>query len=239
MKLLPFLIATGVSFLARVTAFSAYDSNIGWDLLGGTTQTNRTSPVTFWTHSTFGTPGNFSIAATLTNESEFSGDTGPVLSGSNWSTGGIDLTKYFSLAITPAAGVQVDFGYLQLPLWRETQVGDTGPNLWEVRSSLDNYAARIGSVADIGSAGYAAPAKQIFDLSSLPNVSSAITFRIYGYGATNATGSAGVRAIQDKVFTEANAVPEPVSGLLLGLGVTGFLAMSRRRPRCAVLSSQC
>ncbi len=223
---LPASLTLITSFLLILSPSAQAAAMAGWELLGST-QANRSDAPTFQIGLT---AGDFTIANTLVNEGTFA-SAPTTLSGNQWSTDSqADLTKYFSLSAGPLSGESLDFQFLQMPLWRETSVNDSGPTLWEVRSSLDGYASVIGSAVDIGSAGFNTPAITSFDLTSLPTTSSTVTFRIYGYGAANSSGSGGVHVTDAKVYIEAVAIPEPATyGMIFSFAIAGYVFASRRK----------
>lgn len=112
----------------------------------------------------------------------------------SWTTGGsIDVNDYFYWTLTPAGGYEIDFVSLSFT----TQSSNTGPNTYILRSSVDNYTANIAtiSITPNGSAS----ALQTVNLSAgtFQNIGSAITFRMYGYGGSGATGT---NSINDFTF---------------------------------------
>ncbi|MFD2255560.1 hypothetical protein ACFSSA_02635 [Luteolibacter algae] len=118
---------------------------------------------------------------------------------------------YFTLSLIPDAGKYIDFTDFVFT----GQASDTGPTSIFVRSSLDMFAADLGSpTTDGGTINLSA--------STFQGVSSAVEFRIYGYGGTSAQGTF---SINDFVFN-GEVVPEPSVALL---GAAGGLLLLRRR----------
>lgn len=99
----------------------------------------------------------------------------------SWNTGSIDLTAYFEFTITPNASYEIDFSSFVYT----GQMSPTGPTSFAFRSSLDGYTADIGSPSAGGTT---------IDLSSATyqNITSAITFRLYAWGASSASGTFSV-----------------------------------------------
>src|SRR5689334_17624713 len=96
----------------------------------------------------------------------------------------ITNNDYFEFTITPTAGnlfsvTQFVFNY---------ERSATGaPNLF-VRSSIDGYTTDLGSISGLPAS---ITSGNIIAISGVTGRSSAVTFRIYGYAATGAAGSAG------------------------------------------------
>ena len=103
-----------------------------------------------------------------------------------WDTGAFDSTAYFEFTLTPNSGYEIDFTSFTYT----GQASGTGPTNIVIRSSLDTYTADIGTPSLAGST---------IDLSAgtYQNITSAITFRIYAWGASSASGTF---SINDFVF---------------------------------------
>ncbi len=111
---------------------------------------------------------------------------------SNWSTGAIDLTKYFEFTLTPNCGYQInllDFKY--------TGQVSSGTPSFAFRSSLDGFTANIGTPTTGGTT---------INLSAAlyQNLSIPVTFRFYAY---NLAASGTTYSIND--FTFDGTVTQP------------------------------
>ncbi|GAA4953854.1 hypothetical protein GCM10023314_29310 [Algibacter agarivorans] len=104
----------------------------------------------------------------------------------NWDSASLDLNDYFEFTLTPNTTFEIDF----VNFVYTGQVSPTGPINFAFRSSLDGYSANIGIPTTSGTT---------IDLSSgtYQDISSAITFRFYGWGAS---GSTGTFSINDFTF---------------------------------------
>lgn len=113
----------------------------------------------------------------------------------NWNTTSIDLTAYFEFTLTPAVGFQINF----TDFVYTGQRSGTGPSSFAFRSSVDGYVSDIGTPTATGTT---------INLSggAYQGVTSAITFRIYGWNTTN---SGGTFSINDFTF---NGTVTPVVG---------------------------
>jgi len=97
---------------------------------------------------------------------------------SGWNTTSIATGSYFTFTLTPNSGYVINF----VSLVYTGQASGTGPTSFAVRSSLDSYTANIGSpVAGSNTISLSG--------ASYQGVSTAITFRIYCWGTTNAGGT--------------------------------------------------
>ncbi|MBL7897657.1 MAG: hypothetical protein JNJ99_03900, partial [Crocinitomicaceae bacterium] len=104
----------------------------------------------------------------------------------SWNTGTIDLTAYFEFTLTPNPGCEIDFSSFVYT----GQSSGTGPTSFAFRSSVDGYTANIGAPTAGGTTiNLSAGAYQ--------NISTAITFRFYGWGAS---ASGGTFSINDFTF---------------------------------------
>lgn len=157
-----------------------------------------------------------------------------------WTTGAaLNLNQYFEFTLRPASGYSFSLGKL---IFGEQQVDIQGqhaddPLQWAVRTSLDGYTANLasGATTPVGSG----VGTQTIDLSNLGTITSAVTFRIYGYNCSNHGGQnahkwalvnygtdTGVTVIGEVVHA-----PEPGAGLCLALGGAGLLFRRRSRHR--------
>jgi hypothetical protein len=114
----------------------------------------------------------------------------------NWSTGVIDLTDYFEFTLTPNAGYQINF----VNFVYTSQVSTGSPN-HAFRSSLDGFTSNIGTPTTTGTT---------ISLSAVAyqNITTAITFRIYTFGAAAGTTTF---SINDFIFngTVTSTTPQP------------------------------
>ena len=94
-----------------------------------------------------------------------------------------DDQDYFEVSLSTTAG-GFDFTSLSVDMVRGEVSGNLGPTDWQVRSNLDNYATVIASggfnALDVWET-------KTISLSGLGATPSAITFRVYAYGASGGT----------------------------------------------------
>jgi len=99
----------------------------------------------------------------------------------SWNTTSIDLTAYFEFTITPNIGYTISFNNFTYTGQRSA----TGPTTFTFRSSLDGYVSDIGTATATGSS--------ISLISSqYQNLTTSITFRLYGWSATASGGTFSV-----------------------------------------------
>jgi hypothetical protein len=96
----------------------------------------------------------------------------------NWNSAGIDLTKYFSFTLTPNSGYKINFTSLVY----SSQASPSGPLNFGIRSSVDGFAANIAMPPVAGGT-------ISFSDVAFQNVNTAITFRVYAWGASQNTGT--------------------------------------------------
>lgn len=146
------------------------------------------------------------------------------MNSSGWTLGtSIDASDYYTFTLQAAPGFELDLAGLS---FTERRSG-TGPASFELRSSLDAFAAAAASGATSPD-----PLETLHNLVLGPafeDIAGPVEFRLYAYGAT---GAAGTWRIIDQleVTGSVNAIPEPETYALLlaGLGLLGFAARRRR-----------
>lgn len=133
------------------------------------------------------------VAANLT----FSGiGRGPGIAGisandrynaTGWNSASLDSNDYFEFTLTPATGYKIDFTSFVYT----GQASGTGPTSFAFRSSIDGYTANIGTPVVGGTT---------IDLSgiSFQNITNAVTFRLYGWGASASGGTFSVNSFEFK-----------------------------------------
>jgi len=115
----------------------------------------------------------------------------------SWNTATIDLSAYFEFTLTPNVGCQINFTNFIYT----AQASGTGATSFAFRSSLDGFTANIGAPTAVGTT---------INLSgpSFQNLSSAITFRLYGW---DASASGGTFSINDFTFNGSTSCGAPVT----------------------------
>ena len=118
----------------------------------------------------------------------------------SWNTAAIDISAYFEWTLTPSAGCDIDF----VSFVYTGQTSGTGPTSFAIKSSLDTYTANIGTPSAVGTTISLAAA-------SYQNVSSAITFRLYGFGASAASGTFSINDFTFNGTTSCSATTNTIT----------------------------
>ena len=180
---------------ATLTVSQAGDSN--YNAASNVTQTLTAVPPPIWTNPITGTTPNASnpyttgdvknANVTVSGIGRGSGITGgnatDRYNANGWNSTSLDANDYFYFTITPSSGYQVNFTSFVYTSQASTPAGMS----FALRSSVDNYATDIGTATVTGTT---------IDLSgaSFQNISSAITFRLYAWGAGSSANTFSVNS---------------------------------------------
>ena len=91
---------------------------------------------------------------------------------------------YIQFVVTPNAG----FSFTPTSLVFTWDRSGTGPSSVTLRSSADSFATDLGTVSGITAGAFAS---NTITISGLTDLTTATTFRLYGYGATGTGGTGG------------------------------------------------
>jgi hypothetical protein len=144
---------------------------------------------------------------------------GAYFTATTW-TGSTPGTNYFEFTITPDSG----FMFSTTSLSFDYRATSTGPSTLAIRSSADSYAAALGSFTTTADSTWYSSG---VITTALSNLTVATTFRIYGFGASNAGGT--LRVDNVTLSGSVSAVPEPATFAFLAGAATLSLAAFRRR----------
>jgi hypothetical protein len=155
---------------------SSYCQLLQWNTFGNTgTEITETSVA-----------NNVNIASAslnFTGSSVVSAGNANRFGGNNWAIGALNTANYIQFTVTPNSG----FSFTPTSLVFSWDRSATGPSNVTLRSSVDGYVSNLGSLAVAASlnTGYT------ITISGLTNITTATTFRLYGFGATGITGTGG------------------------------------------------
>lgn len=136
-------------------------------------------------------------------------------------TGVINTNKYYTFTITPNSGISMSFNTLTFAARRSGQ----GPQTIEVRASPDNYVATLSTLTPGNGNFNTTPSPLSTNLSgaAFQNLTTAVTFRIYGYQADDANGTLRLDNVVLDGTTQA-AVPVPFGFTpIWGIAVNGVV----------------
>jgi len=193
--------------------FAGKESNgqafgVTYDFANVTTSSGTTDPTPPPT-ATGVTFGSFSAAGVAPNPNaatrfSFTGWSTGATHGSNTFSGNIDLSDYYQVTITPLAGYSIDINTIEFRMQRS----GTGTRQYSVRSSIGGYAANLPASINPANTDLTVVATNIFQVNdasssaedgstitlgaTFDGLSSAVTFRFYGWNAEAAGGSFGI-----------------------------------------------
>ncbi|TDX83004.1 InlB B-repeat-containing protein [Epilithonimonas xixisoli] len=172
------------------------------------------TPVSIWSNEITGTNPNtsnpYTIGDTKNANIEVSGiGRGSGITGTNannrytangWNTSAIDLTAYFEFTLTPNDNYRIDLSSFEYT----GQASGTGPTSFAFRSSIDDYVSNIGIPSANGIS---------INLTSTDyqNLTSPITFRIYGWGASALGGTFSINDFNFKGNVIAACTPPTIN----------------------------
>jgi hypothetical protein len=154
---------------------------------------NSTSPPPNPGDNVVGTPWSDFSRSTLSASGISGGAPGPagryLLAGwanapSSSVPSAFDSTRYYQFHLDPKSGCYFNFSSINFTVLRGSS---TQPNIFVLRSSVDNFATNISTPVSI--TGTTTPTAISFNASALTNITTGVTFRLYPYGATATSGT--------------------------------------------------
>ncbi len=198
------------------------------------------SNVNFSSFTAVGTPSNPNASGRFSFTDWSTGAT----TGTDTFTGGIALTEYYEFTITPVAGYTVTLTSISFVVQRS----GTGIRQYSVRSGLDGYASNLSASISPSNADLSVVGGNVFQVvdtttlaeagstvtltSGYVELTTATTFRLYGFNAEASGGTFSVDsvAIFGSSAVDPSAVPEPSTyAVILGGLACAAVAMRRRR----------
>jgi len=104
--------------------------------------------------------------------------------GTNWGVGALSTSNYIQFTVTPNAG----YTFSPTSFYFIWDFSGSGPKSVTLRSSADGYVSDLGSLTSMNASN--STVKSI-PISGLIDISTATTFRLYGYDATGTGGTGG------------------------------------------------
>jgi trimeric autotransporter adhesin len=162
-------------------------------------------------------------------------------SGSNTFTGFLDPAKYYEVKITPLTGYQLSVSSISFTVQRSA----TGVRQWAVRSSADGFAANLPASIEPANATITVADSNKFQIvdrntttaqtgskvtiGNIQNITSAVTFRFYGFNAESTAGTFSLNRVDIAGGTvkAANAPIVNVSTTSLGFAATSVYNISQ------------
>jgi len=135
----------------------------------------------------------------------------------SWNTAALDTTAFFTFTLDANTGFDIDFTSFVYT----GQTSATGPTSFAFRSSMDSFAADLGTPTATG-------ATIILSAAAFQNLTAPTEFRLYGFGTTSATGTFSVNSFSFN--GDVTVIPEPSTYALLGLGLGALWFLRRKKP---------
>ena len=208
--------------LLILNAFCVHAQLLQWNTYGQTGL--ETSVPSFYNNSNVQASNlTLSGVAAIGNANRLGGsgwfDTGNTAAGSTLAEA-IAGNDYIEFIVTPTTGstfTPTSFVFM----WDSSA---TGPKNVALRSSIDGFAANLGSVVPVAAIG----TLNTINISGLTNISTAVTFRLYGYGSTNTGGTGGIDTNTNIINVTLNGTttttactPPTISAISPAAGVVG------------------
>lgn len=112
---------------------------------------------------------------------------------------------YYYFTLTPKSGYKINLTSFEFTAARNAN----GPKSISLRSSVDNYANDIGNIT-YNTTLIANPTTYNISLTGFQNITTSITFRIYGWNGVAESGTFGINSFN---FNGATALPVTFSNL--------------------------
>jgi len=150
--------------------------------------------------------------------------TANAFNSSSWSTSPSVLPNatYCTFSITICNGCNLTLTSLQF----YTRKSSTGPSVWSVRSSLDNYASDLGTNSVSASDLNLQTVPNTVSLSSLTNLTGTISFRIYGFSAGSGQGTMSFGNVKINGTTTSPITTSANNDVTLGVNNPIFISNS-------------
>ena len=121
---------------------------------------------------------------------------------------------YIQFIVSPNGG----FSFTPTSLVFTWDRSGTGPSSVTLRSSADGFIADLGTVTGMSSGGASTTTPRTITITALTNIATATTFRLYGYGATGASGTGGFDNATSVVDVQLNGTTSAITTPTLNAG---------------------
>ena len=188
------------------------------------------------------TDSNYTVSSlTATNlTSQHQGNDSDIFGWGNWNeTNSIDTGEYLEFSVTPDVGVVTTYSSLDM-YWVRESGSSGGPRRYQIYVSDDGFVSSAIAESKQATIGNSATDGLLsWDLSKvdvLENVSTTLTFRIYGWRSGGDYGGMGLNAGDDLIL-QGEVVPEPSTYALIFGCVALGIAIFRKRAKRAEASA--
>ncbi len=205
-------VSTGSGCLS-LTNFIANYSFANVATTSGTSDPTKAPVATGVTFGSF-TANGLGNNSTATGRFSFSGWPLGAINGSNTFTGILSSSQYFEVTITPLSGYTVDINSIAFTLQRSA----TGVRQWTVRSNIDQFTTNLPASINPSNNNLLANTDNTFQITdrtvttaqtgctislgkNFSNVSSAVTFRFYGFNAESTNGTFSLNSVTINGYT--------------------------------------
>ncbi len=128
----------------------------------------------------------------------------------DWPTGSsLSSNDFIAWTLTPSSCFEIDFASLVF----ECQRTGNGPQNIALRSSLDGYTTNIWSLSNVTTSAQTVTIP--LNAAAFQNITTAITFRLYGWNAGNDGGAFSINSFQFN--GQVNGLTAPSAGTITGV----------------------
>jgi len=213
------------------TSLASYSQLLQWNTFGNT-GTETTEASIFNDANIVATNLTQGTITAAGNVNRFGGsdwfNTGNTVAG-NTLAEAIAGNDYIQFTVTPNAG----FSFTATSFVFSWDRSTTGPSSVTLRSSLDGYTTNIGSVLAMPAA---ISTGNTITISGINNITTAITFRLYGYGATATGGTGGFDTASSVVNVQLNGSTASTGPCTVPLNQASGIAFSNPLTNGATIS---
>ena len=201
---------------ALIAAYSRGELLLGWDFSGYAG--NETAGTNSYAAANISTPSLITRGVGINASAN-----GDSFCGTGWNAASLEnaisSNDYFEFSIAASAGYALTITNWNALFYRTA----TSASNWVLRSSADSFAANLDA--------YTINNTTQNELDGVLNLTgSSLTFRLYGWGATDSGGAARFVGASNELelYGTVSAIPEPTTIAFMGVGL-GAAFLARRR----------